>query len=1286
MKRLILLLVLVFISFFSFSQQSILVDDYYTLSEAPIDQSGKKQLVNAQKYSSLVVDLDVLKEDLVKANHRSIANFGVDVFLIIPSPDGSEDLFEVLANTTMHPDFQAKFEDIRTYDVIKVGDRSIHGKIDFTTAGFHAMVFHPKNGTYYIDPIYQGNTIDHIVYYRSEFITDKNMQCEFVGNPKYKDVPTGGTDKSFGDCELKTYRLAVSATGEYTTYHGGTVADAASAQVTTMNRVNGVYERDMAITMEIIADNDDIIYTDALTDPFTNGSPGLMINENQTNTTTVIGSANYDIGHVFGTNSGGLAGLGVVCNNNSKARGVTGSSNPVGDPFDIDYVAHEIGHQFDCNHTFNNSCGGNRNNSTAMEPGSGSTIMAYAGICSPNVQPNSDDHFHGISIEEMGDFTLASGGNCPVITPLINSAPEITATTGDVFIPISTPFALTAIVEDIDGDSVLYCWDQMDNEISTQAPVSTSTAGPNFRSNSPTYSPTRYFPNLSDLAAGISPTWEVLASVERSFSFRVIVRDNAPGGGCNDHADITVNTVGTAGPFVVNYPNASGITWTGFSTETVTWNVSNTNLTPINCANVDIYLSTDGGETYPTLVADDVPNDGSHSISVPNIESTTCRIMVRSQNGAFFDISDNDFEITLTTFDYTLNTTEANQEVCQPNDAIYTIDVGSIGSYTDDVTLSISGLPVGASAVFDNTVITPPGSTTLTISGSQSVDPGVYNLSVEGISTSGAKSLDLQYSVLDDVLNDVVLSSPENGATGVAISANLVWESAGNGVVYDVEVASDEGFVTIVESYADVANNTVTLSALSSNTTYYWRVLASNACTSANYSEVFSFTTVSCDISMSTDVPKIISSTSTPTVTSDLEISTAGQVLGISVVDLTGQHTWINDLTISLTSPEGTTVVLFSSICNNEDDFDVNFDDSAPNSTLPCPPTDGGFYQPQEALSAFIGEAAEGTWTLTIFDSFNQDGGSLDSWGLNICIGNCIEADTPTITASSNSACIGGFVDLSIESGNLNDASYWNWYSGTCDGDLVASGDVVSVYPTEATTYFARGGGNCSGPCGSIEINLYPQSETEESATICQGEIYTFPDGTTGSSNMVYTSLIPDVNGCDSAVVTDLSVINLNSTVVQNNGVLSSNQSSSSSTYQWLDCNNNFEPIEGETNQTFTPTENGSYAVLLTSTGTLPCQETSLCVEVIGVGIDENSEGKFTVSPNPSSGEYTLNFGEKNDFTGLEITDYRGRIVYSLKMNSELELRINLSNESDGIYILKLTNDKDVKVHKLIKQ
>jgi PKD repeat protein len=642
MKRIIITVLLCAISYLALAQKITSAETYWEeLKGTTISYLGT-QYVQATKFKKLSIDESSLKEALVNVRHRNDLVGGNDVIISLLNPDGRITKFKVQQNTTMHPGLCEKFPSIRTYDLKGIDDINQIGKMDITPLGFHAMVMSDKS-TFFIDPMFHGETEVYMSYYRSNFFTDKLMECQFHSSEKTNESSI--SVKSFGSCELRTYRCAIAATGEYTDFQGGTLVFAQAAQVTTMNRVNGVFERDIAVTMEIISNNDLIVYTNSNTDPFTNGSPGNMISENQTNTNSVIGSANYDIGHVFGTNSGGLAGLGVVCSNNNKARGVTGSSAPVGDPFDIDYVAHEMGHQFRGNHSFNNSCNGNRNNNTAMEPGSGSTIMAYAGICSPNVQSNSDDHFHGVNLEEIGGFITGNGNSCATITQLLNVAPVISSTNGNVSVPGGTPFVLTALATDLDGDPLTYCWEQMDNEISTQSPSPTSVDGPNFRSNSPSTSPSRYFPSLATVTSGGNDVWEVLPSVSRTMNFRVFVRDNSITGGCNDHADVTLSVDANSGPFVLNYPSASGISWLASSTETILWDVANTDNSPVNCSFVDILLSTDGGLSYPTVIASGVVNNGAENISVPNIVTTTARIRVMSENGTFYDISNNDFEI-----------------------------------------------------------------------------------------------------------------------------------------------------------------------------------------------------------------------------------------------------------------------------------------------------------------------------------------------------------------------------------------------------------------------------------------------------------------------------------------------------------------------------------------------------------------------------------------------------------------------------------------------------------------
>lgn len=632
---------------FSTVAQSKTTPAYWEKSAEPATV-GTRMIV-PEKYLTFKLDLEALKEKLRHATLRSDLS-GTPVYISLPDASGNFSQYKVYLNTTMHPQLAAAFPEIRSYDAVATNHSGNTVKLDVTPQGFHAMIMSPKESTVFIDPYAfgGGDLMHYIVYSRDDFRTTKEFQCANASVESSIDVGADElTPKAFGTCELRTYRLALAATGEYTTFQGGTVLLAQAAQVTTMNRVNGVYERDMAITMQIIANNNLLIYTTASTDPYTNGNPGSMITQNQSNTNSVIGSTNYDIGHVFGTNSGGLAGLGVVCGT-QKARGVTGSAAPVGDPFDIDYVAHEMGHQFSGNHSFNNSCSGNRNNATAVEPGSGVTIMGYAGICAPDVQNHSIDHFHGRNLQEIGTFITGTSHTCPVKTPLNNDAPTISGTVGSVTIPANTPFALTATASDPDGNTLTYCWEQNNNQITTQPPVATATGGPNFRSLSPSENPTRYFPSIASQLAGGPFTWEVIPSVSRTMNFRVTVRDNASGGGCNDHEDIVLTTTAAAGPFIVNYPTDAGISWAVGSTKTVTWSVANTDVAPVACANVDIMLSVDGGETFTTILAG-TPNDGSQDIVVPNSVTAEAIIMVICENGTFFDISNNLFAITAST-------------------------------------------------------------------------------------------------------------------------------------------------------------------------------------------------------------------------------------------------------------------------------------------------------------------------------------------------------------------------------------------------------------------------------------------------------------------------------------------------------------------------------------------------------------------------------------------------------------------------------------------------------------
>ncbi|HMS65749.1 MAG TPA: zinc-dependent metalloprotease family protein, partial [Ignavibacteria bacterium] len=389
------------------------------VSEASIKNIDSKSVLPL-KYRGLKLNVNSLRNVLSSAPfERSTAVFNAPLIIELPMPDGTLSKFNVTEYSMMEPGLSAQFPEIKTYNIQGIDDPYASGKIDFTMAGFHGMIL-TVNGDYFIDPVSVNNTEYYTSFYKSEYSLTRSFEC--LVN-EVKSVPEIFLTDLTGQ-QLRTYRLACAATGEYTAVFGGTVGAGQAAIVTAINRVNGVYEKDVSVRMVLVANNTNIVFTNSGTDPYTNSNGVTMLGQNQTtcDNVTYIGSANYDFGHVFSTGGGGVAGLGVVCSAGNKARGVTGLPSPIGDPFYIDYVAHEMGHQFGGNHTFNSvtsSCGGgNRNATTAWEPGSGSTIMPYAGICgADDLQPNSDAYFHSGSVSEITAYTQTGGGNsCPVIT------------------------------------------------------------------------------------------------------------------------------------------------------------------------------------------------------------------------------------------------------------------------------------------------------------------------------------------------------------------------------------------------------------------------------------------------------------------------------------------------------------------------------------------------------------------------------------------------------------------------------------------------------------------------------------------------------------------------------------------------------------------------------------------------------------------------------------------------------------------------------------------------------
>ena len=463
-----------------------------------VDQSLQKvaKKINSIATSGLYFDVDVnlLQQQLLSHDLVTID---------LPLPDGNYVTYQLTLSRVMHPELSAKYPSIKTFSGVQLDHPENQGQFDITPQGFHG-VFNFGDEKVFIDPSSRVSDSHYHNYYRKNAQPIEQSEFAKRSPPRKRaiasthDILKKTTISNAKSAELVKYKLAIATTGEYAEFHGGTKERALAALVTLVNRLNDVYQRDLAITFELVADNDSIIYTDSSSDPFDNTDADIDLNVAVIN--DAIGVDNYDIGHLVGTGGGGLASFRAVCTS-YKAEGVTGSSRPTSDAFYIDYVAHEIGHQFGADHTFNGTqgaCDGNRASNSAYEPGSASTVMGYAGICDgQNIQNSSEPYFHIHSIDQIRAF-IAPLESCGTKVAISNDAPSVDAG-ADYTIPAKTPFTLVGSATDADNDSLRYSWEQFDLGTASNSAAEDATDDgqrPLFRTFSPKKQCSAHFANV----------------------------------------------------------------------------------------------------------------------------------------------------------------------------------------------------------------------------------------------------------------------------------------------------------------------------------------------------------------------------------------------------------------------------------------------------------------------------------------------------------------------------------------------------------------------------------------------------------------------------------------------------------------------------------------------------------------------------------------------------------------------------------------------------------------------
>ncbi len=1014
-------------------------------------QSKVGQLPDA--FQSFELDITTMKAQLSKAPHRDDSDRLKPVLVDIPLANGKMMTFEVYEAPTMMPELQARYPHIRSYQGVAQDNPLYTARFNANSLGFYARINSPE-GLMHIIPYASKQDRYYMSFYRGDFMADEAIgkKCG-VDHKEHithdSPIPTeeirANLDATTPFIEKRTaagiiqrtYRLAVASTADYTAQLGS-VDSVMSVISITANAINAIYERELAVSFRLIGNNDVLIQTDVDNQPYSDTDMGrVVLGENHQVLVDLIGVDAFDIGHVFtiACVDGilGVAALGSLCNDDNKGTGLTCGYTTNYLLMAEETMSHEIGHQFAASHSWNYcspvdpqnpnddpTIDENRSASTAFEPGSGSTIMSYAGVCSAgqNVKFVNDTYFHIGSHIQMSNLQNTDNvSNCGDIVTMNNEYPEVSVKYVDGFrIPINTPFRLTADATDPDGDEMLYCWEQVNRhfqEIPLGDQINTS---PSFRSRPPATSATRYFPEPFTIIQGrvFDVDDELVPTYNRNMKFRCSVRDvheNDAFSGIVWTEEVSFEATDAADGFTVTTASAPGLEWAVGSEVEVNWNVANTDQSPVNSKFVDIVLLpevfTDNRNfENPVVLAANVPNDGSQLVVVPDvIRSTTARIMVRSADNIFFNISDANLSIVdpvAPGFLFVAN--PFLQQVCLPADEVAVdLTMAPLLGYDSLLNFTITGLPMGAMANFSQNPARPSDGANLIIDMSTVSFTGVSDVTVsaEGPNLPRVDRV-IQMDFVDTDFSALALGQPNEGSTGVGQVPTFDWNSVPNADSYIIEIATSPAFgSSIVEAASNLTATSYTpTSVLDKSTIYYWRVSGVNACGPGKPTAINTFQTetLSCNIFDSGEQNIPIPIQPGQVVESTFNVSGGGSINDLNISNVTINFSPINGIRLELTSPGNKTVTLFSNNCTPTNGMNIGFDSDAPISITDiaaCPPSSGDVFRPVDDLSVFNGDDASGEWKITL--TVTEPGftvGNFVEWSMEVCSNSSVTGPT----------------------------------------------------------------------------------------------------------------------------------------------------------------------------------------------------------------------------------------------------------------------------------------------------
>lgn len=1282
-------------SFFSFGQE---------LSFFKKNSQHSSFLENSiaqDEIETLFLDPEQLKSFISK--DEAVIRFSKEKGIVeMPNELGAIEKFNLQEVQVLSAALSEAHPKIKTYIGNSLDRENVNIRWSVSPMGLNAMIQSPR-GTFFIQPKKGSKQSEHLFYKRGGKIYNdfKHLNClldveqEFKSSKSTPLLNPRNASKKSSDQRLKTYRIAISTTAEFTNFWGdeddsnGTNKEDAFAKVaSTINRINQIFETDLGVHLELVSTLN-LIYDDPETDPYGND----FNSEIQEVLTDLIGESNYDLGHLFdfGAADGNAGSVGNVCIDGRKGRAFTshpfvdvqGGGEFLNDYFDLDFVAHEIGHQFGGYHTFSHQL---ESAATHIEPGSGTTIMAYAGVAldsNDNIQNHSDPYFHYISIKNIEDYIARN--SCQSSLEIENQPPVVSAGQ-DISIPKDTAYELKAMASDPDNDQLTYCWEQLNNGLITFSNFGpTVLSGSTNRSFPPTTSSIRTVPSMERVLAGklvqTNPQtalgWQSVSSVQRNLLWGVTVRDRtltssgSIGQTALDYK--TISVVESAGPFKVLSQNTNTTVWQAGANEVIRWDVANTNLAPINTERVSLYLSLDNGQNFSTLLASNVINDGHFDFIVPgNITTVNARIKIVPENGIYFAVNSQRFSILERPFATPLQSVKKDE--CGLSEVSFEFKLNKYQESIGAVSLSLNDVPPGVDYTINPQTLSNDQATgVITLRNLSNLAPGNYKMNLVSSAGSVEAQQAFEFKHQKSFIDPPTNLSPTL-ADGIQLTQpNFVWLSDANANTYVIEISLTDTFESLFLSSTTTASTFIPSQSLSAVTNYYWRVKAMNECGESSYSSIQNFNTdqIDCQAIGAANLPiKLEDATVRGSGITYADVFMANDYFIADInVEISIQHTYLSDMTLTLIAPDGTEVLLVKNIGERQSNFVNTIFDQDGGLIQEAQAPFSGIFQPAESLDVFNGQSSFGRWRLKVEDRERVDTGEIILFNINFCVnGSILFDDDFDLVANQYDNC----------------PLVPNQDQADSDGDGL--GDLCDV-STFNNFRISKVDETCaSRNNGAIQINAIVDVDYQAQVTGPNrfNETYTFSNNSLNIQNLdggdylicLSTSAAPNYKPCFTASILEPQSLEVSSFVDKRN--LNLTLVLEGSTQYTVAVNQVQTRVEHKDQLNFSLRKGMNTVEVNTN---LSCQG-SFKQEIY---IAEDS----VLYPNPSSEEaYVLVGGTSLDVQYI-IYDVQANILDDQAIRLEVENRkipIDMSRLTAGNYFIKIITDQNEETIKFIKR